>query len=192
MSLDEVQRFLLEVAEGELEAERAKLLEPDVTKFMKLVWKLDARYAGEITSGISRPEEEPAVYTSEDNVAAAATLHARSLFAVARYEHVDGAIYRGWMGDSEDGRRGEGMRAGCYVRHVDGALKIITRLVVCSGCKGAGIGTKEEACPSCEGAGWTFDGGEEIEDPGSMVELRKLKPPSDERYHRGYERIQLP
>jgi hypothetical protein len=191
MSLDEVQKFLIEVAEGEHQAERAKLREPDVRKFMKLVWSLDAMYGGEITSGISRPEEEPELYASDDNVAAAAALQPRSLFAVARYEHDEGELYRGWLGDTGVGRYGEGMRRGFYVMRVEGALKIVTRLVICSGCKGAGV--REEApCPSCEGEGWIFRGGRELDDLGPMVELRKLKPPSDERYHRGYERIQLP
>jgi hypothetical protein len=61
-----------------------------------------------------------------------------------------------------------------------------------AGGKGAGTTSPEEPCSPCDGDGWIFRGGRELNDIGPMVELRKLKQPSVARYHRGYDAIQLP
>jgi hypothetical protein len=112
-----------------------------------------------------------------------------SIFAIARYRHGGTDVYRAWVGGIEPGRRGEGMRENLYVSRENSRLKVVARYAVCSDCLGAGTHRSGVACAACDGAGWFHRGGRRWLALGRMLELRKLGPPSDQRYRRGYDAI---
>jgi hypothetical protein len=189
MAIEEELDFSRGVAKAEQATRRAMYTEPDDRKFLLLVRALDAMYAGALRSGLSRADKSAETYASKSYVDAAAHQHARTIFALARYQSDDKEICRVWMGDTEVRDHGEGMRQGFYIMKLDGDFKIVTHLYICDGCLGAGTREDESECRMCESTGWLHDGGMEWPDLGQPLELHKLEAPSDKRYQRGYEAI---
>jgi hypothetical protein len=178
MGLSEAVEFLRAATDAELQARRAKRLEPDEKKFMKLVARFDAMRASGMASGISRPEKPRAYYTAPEQKKAAAKLQARTLFAAARYQQGKNDLYRAWLGPTEVGPRGDGLYQNLFVAVEAGALKIVAEYTVCFACFGA-LKLKDGAdCSDCSG-GWRFDAGKKISKLGAVREVRRLIAPTD-------------
>jgi hypothetical protein len=103
----------------------------------------------------------------------------RTVFAVARYERAKAPLYRGWMGDTSLGPRGESLTQNLYVAKVDDELKIVSRYRRCSACLGTMKLPNGKKCPDCKGAGWEHRGGTKLGKLGAAKEIRKLAKPSD-------------
>lgn len=147
-------------------------------------------FADELRSDLGCLRGDPAPpRASADETAATSPPQRCSILAVARYHHDQGELFRGWLGDGEPGPRGEGMRRSLYVAREAGRLTVVACYEVCSGCFGAGAQRTGEICRVCGGAGWCHRGGRRCLVLGRMLELRKLGPPADQRYRRGYDAI---
>jgi hypothetical protein len=191
--MDEAIEFLRAFAEAEYRANRANYSEPDDEKLMQLIWAWDAMFAGDLRSGLSRPSgDPPELFASPDYVAATGRQQPRSIFAVARYQHGRTDLFRGWMGDTEHGRRGEGIRQNLYVARVEGELKVVSRYQACTSCRGAMTLPDGQRCSSCDGTGWIFRGGTEWRKLGRLLEVRKLQAPTDPLSQRTYDAIEQP
>jgi hypothetical protein len=159
-------------------------------KLRQLARGWSAMFADELRSDLVCPRGDPAPpRASADDVAATSPPQRCSILAVARYHHDQGELFRGWLGDAEPGPRGEGMRRCLYVAREAGRLKVVACYEVCSCCFGAGAQRAGEICQACGGAGWFHRGGRRCLVLGRMLELRKLGPPADRRYRRGYDAI---
>lgn len=188
--MDEAIAFLRSATEAELRANRANYSEPDDQKLRQLINDWDKMFSAGLASGLSRPSgDPPELFVSEDYVAAAQRQHQRTLFAVARFATPDGRdVFRGWLGATELGRRGESMRQSLCVVQESGAWKIVTRFQVCNQCQGA-RSVAGALCDSCDGDGWFFRGGIDFGDLGHPLELRKLEAPSDLLYLPAYDAL---
>lgn len=188
--MNEVLRFLQAFADAECRANHAKLLEPDDETFHRRVTEWDAMCSRDLRSDLDRPAGEPLLrYASADHLAAAARQRPRSVFAIARHRIHQTDLYRGWLGDTERGPRGEAMRESVYVARDTGRLRVVARYEVCSDCLGAKAHRNGERCPTCDGIGWFHRGGPPWLGLVRLLELRKLGPPTDQRYRRGYDAI---
>ena len=191
--IDEVIEFLHEFAEAECRANCASYAEPDDRKLVRLVGAWNPIFAGGLRSDLSRPDgNPPELYARPEHIAATARQKPRSIFAVARYQHGRAGLYRGWMGDTELGPRGEGMCQNLYVSREQGQLKVAARYEVCSNCLGAATLPDGQGCPACDGARWFHCGGTQWHVPGRILEIRKLQAPTDPRYQRAYDAIGEP
>jgi len=188
--MNEILRFLQAFADAECRANHAKLIEPDDQTFHQRVAVWDAMHGGDLRSGLHRPGGEPVVrYASADHLAAAARQRPRSVLAIARYRAHPADLHRGWMGDTERGPRGEAMRESVYVAREADRLRVVARYEVCDDCLGARAHRSGERCRICDGAGWFHRGGTPWLGLVRLLELRKLGPPTDPRYRRGYDAI---
>jgi hypothetical protein len=188
--MNEILRFLQAFADVECRANHAKLVEPDDEAFHQRVTEWDAMCSSDLRSGLDRPAGEPVVrYASADHLAAAARQRPRSVLAIARYRAHQTDLYRGWMGDTEHRPRGEAMRASVYVVRQADRLRVVARYEVCDDCLGAKAQRSGERCRTCDGAGWFHRGGTPWLGLVRLLELRKLGPPTDQRYRRGYDAI---
>ena len=185
--MDQVIAFLTAFTGAEYRARCANYIEPDDKKFIKLVWEWDAMFTGKyLRSGLSRPDSDPSLYASADYVAAAAKQQPRSIFAVARYQHGRTDLYRAWLGNTELGRRGEGMYQNLYVAHQQDQLKIVSVYPVCYGCHGTGN------CTNHCFYGWDRDHarGTKWRSLGRRLEVQKLQAPSDPLFQPAYHLIE--
>lgn len=188
--MNEILRFLQAFAVTECRAIQAKFTEPDDEKFHQRVAAWGAMCSGDLRAGLDRPAGEPLVrYASADHLAAAARQQPRSVFAIARHRAHQTDLYRGWMGDTERGPRGEAMRESVYVARGAGPLQVVARYEVCDDCLGAKAHRRGERCRTCDGIGWFHRGGTPWLGLVRLLELRKLGPPTDQRYRRGYDAI---
>lgn len=191
MGMSEVLEYVKEVVDAEHKARRAKLVEPDDKKFFKLVKDYDALLGG-VKSGISRPHDEPASeYTSKDAKESAASLQMRSVFALARYQEGKGDLYRAWIGDTEEGPRGEAMTENLFISEKKDGPQVVARYSVCFTCMGSMKTRDGDDCPDCSG-GWAFDGGTKIKKLGKVLEVKKVKAPTDKLSKPAYDLITDP
>lgn len=187
--LIEAFRFLRAFTNIEYCANHASRTEP-YDKLRQLARDWGAMFADQLRSDLSCLQCDPAPPRgSVDDVAATSPPQRCSILAVARYHHGQGELFRGWLGDSEPGPRGEGMRRSLYMAREAGRLKVVACYEVCSCCLGAGARRTGEICQACGGAGWFRRAGRRGLVLGRMLELRKLRPPADPRYRRGYDAI---
>jgi hypothetical protein len=192
MNMREVLEFLRATAKEEVRLQKALFTEPDDKKFVAMVRAYDARFSGDLRSGMSRPTRMPASYYKDpEQLNEAKKFHERSVFAVVRYEYGDGELYRAFMGELFRGDNGEDIDDNYYVTEDAGAPKITTRYTKCFNCNGAElIGGKH--CPECKGLGWKFDGGAKLKKLGRVLEIKKLGPPSDRDTKVAYDLIDEP
>ncbi|TMQ12006.1 MAG: hypothetical protein E6J90_32925 [Deltaproteobacteria bacterium] len=186
----EILRFLHIFSDAAYRAHCARYTEPDDEKFQQLVSEWDAMLAGGLRCGLVRPAVcSASLYACTDFVGAASRLRPSSVLAIARYQPDRADVYRAWMGDTEPGPRGEAMRERLHVSREDGRFKVAARDEVCGDCFGAGGQRTGQRCSACDGAGWFSRGGRQWRQLGRMLELRKLGPPTDQRYRRAYDAI---
>jgi hypothetical protein len=183
-----IEAFLFLRALADIEY-RANHAEPH-DKLRQLARDWSAMFADELRSDLDRLRGDPASpRAGTDGTAATSPPRRCSILAVARYHHDQGELFCGWLGDGEPSLRGEGMRRSLYLAREAGRLTVVAWYEVCGGCFGAGAQRTGDICQACGGAGWLHRGGRRCLALGRMRELRKLGPPADQRYRRGYDAI---
>lgn len=190
MQLSEVLEYLHAVARAELDVRRAVHIEPSERKFGAMLSTYNELIGRR--SGISRAFGEPAAYfKTPEQAEAAAQLQPRSVFAVARYRQGKKELFRGWLGDTELGHRGEGMVQNLFLNPNEGRLKVVAEYGICYTCMGALRLQDGEDCQDCTG-GWVFEFGTHIRKMGKVVEVLRLQEPSDPLYKPAYALITDP
>jgi hypothetical protein len=190
--MEEAIEFLRAAAEVECRARRAMILERDDRKLKELIREWDAMSSG-LRSGLSRGAGLPSrFFEAPSQLANARNTKPRTVFAVARHEQGKADLYRGWMGDTALGPRGDSLTQSLYVARVKGELKIVSRYDLCSTCGGAIRLENGRGCPDCAATGWQHFGGAELANLGPPEEVHKLAKPSDPLSRPLYDAIDEP
>jgi hypothetical protein len=113
-------------------------------------------------------------------------LRPRTLFQVKQYLHPElGDVFRAYVSDSR-AFIVDVYGANLYAARVEGELRIISLYATCDECLMTGK-VDGRTCPECKGTGWRFLDGSRLDDPGKLVEVRKLQPPSSRQQREEYE-----
>jgi hypothetical protein len=183
--LDQAVRFMEEFALAENEAARAQYTERDEAVFQAALRRMEGYFAPGMSPDVNDPQNRDADFFASHEPAVG-NLKPRRLQQVKQYHHPQlGALFRCYVnnyislgpkvlyfGNFYHADQGEGLR-------------IIASYLVCRHC--AGLGQVEgDACSECEGRGWHWVRGMELETLGRLIEVRKLLAPDKPEHLQDY------
>lgn len=183
--LDTATEALRDFLRAEHEARLALWTDRDQKAVEAKVAALNKTYfSGSLTSGLHRRPGASEQYF-EDGAHQAENAKVRDLFKVEEYRHpTEGTLVRGVV--SQYWTEGTSYASAFVLRKKGSRWKIVSLYNLCGDCNGTGkVGGRK--CGGCGGAGWINRGGEEIDDLGELVTVRKLMEPTDPDHLAEYE-----
>lgn len=180
---DEIQ-FIKEFVELDFNVRKSKWEEIDDEIFESLLKRLNNYYYGDIISDIYRDKQIPMKTFIEDNKYLN-SLQQKKIFQILQLNDSSlNKIFCAYLSSEFSGA--DSYFSKVYFKTVEKKYKIISEYIICFDCEGKGL-IKKKKCPECNGRGWIFHGGIEININYTVVQQVKILKPVNSLHLIDYE-----